>query len=137
MLKELCIDGYLISDGIGRGTTYHLNTGQKHNTSDRNLNSNLNSSNNNLNSSSEDNLKTCQETNKIKRRCCQQELFDMIRDCTEDWKSVDEISKEIKRSSQYLKGEIIPIMIERGLLKREHIVPNHPAQRYKRTNNKI
>lgn len=137
MLKELCIDGYLISDGIGRGTTYHLNTGQKLNTSDRNLNSNLNSSNNNLNSSSDDNLKTCQETKKIKRRCCQQELFDMIRDCTEDWKSVDEISKEIRRSSQYLKGEIIPIMIERGLLKREHIVPNHPAQRYKRTNNKI
>lgn len=26
MLKELCIDGYLVADGIGRGTTYHLNT---------------------------------------------------------------------------------------------------------------
>ena len=25
MLKELCSEGYLVSDGIGRGTTYHLN----------------------------------------------------------------------------------------------------------------
>ena len=144
MLKELCVDGYLISDGIGRGTTYHLNTGQNLtssgdnlnsnlNSSDSNLNSNLNSSDNNLNSSAEDNLKTYQETKKIKRRCSQQELFDMIRDCTKDWKSVDEISNEIKRSPQYLKGEIIPVMIERGLLEREHIMPNHPAQRYKRT----
>ena len=48
-------------------------------------------------------------------------------------KSIDEISNEIKRSPQYLKGEIIPVMIERGLLEREHIMPNHPAQRYKRT----
>ena len=144
MLKELCVDGYLISDGIGRGTTYHLNTGQNFtssgdnlnsnlNSSDSNLNSNLNSSDSNLNSSAEDNLKTYQETKKIKRRCSQQELFDMIRDCTKDWKSVDEISNEIKRSPQYLKGEIIPVMIERGLLEREHIMPNHPAQRYKRT----
>ncbi|MBO5703564.1 MAG: putative DNA binding domain-containing protein [Bacteroidaceae bacterium] len=166
MLKELCVDGYLISDGIGRGTTYHLNTGQNLtssgdnlnsnlnsfdsnlnsnlnsfdsnlnsnlNSSRNNLNSNLNSSHNNLNSSAEDNLKTYQETKKIKRRCSQQELFDMIRDCTKDWKFVDEISSEIKRSPQYLKGEIIPVMIERGLLEREHIMPNHPAQRYKRT----
>ena len=144
MLKELCVDGYLISDGIGRGTTYHLNTGQNLtssgdnlnsnlNSSGDNLNSNLNSSDSNLNSSAEDNLKTYQETKKIKRRCSQQELFDMIRDCTKDWKSVDEISNEIKRSPQYLKGEIIPVMIERGLLEREHIMPNHPAQRYKRT----
>ena len=133
MLKELCVDGYLISDGIGRGTTYHLNTGQNLTSSGDNLNSNLNSSDSNLNSSAEDNLKTYQETKKIKRRCSQQELFDMIRDCTKDWKSVDEISNEIKRSPQYLKGEIIPVMIERGLLEREHIMPNHPAQRYKRT----
>ena len=144
MLKELCVDGYLISDGIGRGTTYHLNTGQNLtssgdninsnlNSSNSNLNSNLNSSDNNLNSSADDNLKTYPETKKIKRRCSQHELFDMIRDCTEDWKSVEEISNEIKRSPQYLKGEVIPIMIERGLLEREHIMPNHPAQRYKRT----
>lgn len=90
MLKELCVDGYLISDGTGRGTTYHLNTGQNLtssgdylnsnlNSSNSNLNSNLNSFGNNLNSCSDDNLKTCQETKKIKRRCSQQELFDMIK----------------------------------------------------------
>ena len=140
MLKDLCGDGYLISDGIGRGTTYHLNTGQNLtsssdnlNSSDCYLNSNLNSSDSNLNSSAGDNSKIYQETKRIKRRCSQQELFNMISDCTETWKSVEEISYEIKRSLQYLKGEIIPIMIEKGLLQREFPVPNHPAQRYKRT----
>ena len=29
MLKELCSEGYLVSDGIGRGTTYHLNKDSK------------------------------------------------------------------------------------------------------------
>lgn len=68
MLKELCSEGYLVSDGIGRGTTYHLNKDKNLNSPDGNLNSsevnlnssdeNLNSSERNLNSSNDDNLKT-------------------------------------------------------------------------------
>ena len=123
MLKELCQDGYLVAEGIGRGTTYHLNMKQNLNSSHSNLNSNLNSS-------SAEVLQTNVE--KEKRRYSKQELFDIICDCSTDWKSVLELSKEIGRSVQYLKGEIIPQMIERGLLEREQNMPNHPAQRYRR-----
>ena len=58
----------------------------------------------------------------------------MIVDCTSDWKSLEEIAREVNRSAQYLKGSIIYKMIEEGLLQREFPMPNHPAQRYKKTN---
>lgn len=116
----LCSEGYLVSDGIGRGTTYHLNK-----------DNNLNSSDGNLNSSNDDNLKTnTQKT--IKKKYSQKELFGIIQNSTQTWKSVEEIALEIGRSTQYLKGEIIPVMVNKGLLEREHAMPNHPAQRYKR-----
>lgn len=120
MLKELCSEGYLVSDGIGRGTTYYLNK-----------DSNLNSSDENLNSSNDDYLKTnTQKT--IKKKYSQKELFGIIQNSTQTWKSVEEIALEIRRSTQYLKGEIIPVMVNKGLLEREHAMPNHPDQRYKR-----
>ena len=156
MLKDLCYEGYLVSDGIGRGTTYHLNKDSNLNSSSDNLNSsdssnlnsssdnlnsssdnlnssdgsNLNSSSDNLNSSDGNNIKTT--TKRIKKRCSQKELFGIIQNSTETWKSVEEIAIEIGRSTQYLKGEIIPVMMNKGLLEREHAMPNHPAQRYKR-----
>lgn len=141
MLKELCSEGYLVSDGTGRGTTYHLNNDSNLNSSIDNLNSsdggnlnssdsNLNSYNDNLNSSDDNNIKTT--TKLIKKRCSQEELFRIIQNITETWKSVEEIAVEIGRSTQYLKGEIIPVMVNKGLLEREHAMPNHPAQRYKR-----
>ena len=125
MLKELCVDGYLISDGIGRGTTYHLNTRQNLTSFGDNLNSNLTSSVTNL---------TCSDNSKrVKKKCTQKELFDIILECTDKWKSLEEIAREINRSSQYLKGAIIHKMVSEGLFQREFPVPNHPAQRYKRT----
>ena len=112
MLKDLCIDGYLISDGVGRGTTYHLNTGQ------------------NL-TSSESNLTSSENSKRIKKKCTQKELFDIIIECVYDWKSLDEIARSINRNPQYLKG-IIRKMVDENFLQREFPVPNHPAQRYKR-----
>ena len=116
MLKELCVDGYLISDGIGRGTTYHLNTGQ-----------NLTSSSSNLTSS----LSNLTSSNGVKKKCSQKELFDLIIECANEWKSLEEIAREIKRNPQYLKG-FMRKMVDEGLLQRAFPVPNHPAQRYKR-----
>ena len=142
MLKELCIDGYLVADGIGRGTTYHLNTERELNSFGDNLTSsgaNLTSSGANL-TSSRANLTSSIETptdsnnaKNIKKKCTQQELFDMIIECTDNWKSIEEIAREVNRNSQYLKGTIIHKMVAEGLLQREFSIPNHPAQRYKRT----
>ena len=156
MLKELCIDGYLVADGIGRGTTYHLNTERELNSFGANLTSsganltssraNLTSSRANLTSSGANltssgaNLTSSIETptdsnnaKNIKKKCTQQELFDMIIECTDNWKSIEEIAREVNRNSQYLKGTIIHKMVAEGLLQREFSIPNHPAQRYKRT----
>ena len=144
MLKELCLEGYLIADGIGRGTIYHLNIAHNINCSS-NIDTNLTTSDVNLTTSdvnlttsdvnlttSDVNLTTSGDVNNIKKKCSQKELFDLILECTSDWKSLAEISREVNRSSQYLKGNVIHKMIKDGLLQREFSMPNHPAQRYKR-----
>ena len=56
----------------------------------------------------------------------------MIIECANEWKSLEEIAREINRNSQYLKGSIIRKMVSEGLLQREFPIPNHPAQRYKK-----
>ena len=104
MLKELCIDGYLVADGIGRGTTYHLNTERELNSFGDNLTSsganltslgaNLTSSGANLTSSIETPTDSNNAKN-IKKKCTQQELFDMIIECTDNWKSIEEIAREV------------------------------------------
>ena len=124
MLKELCLEGYLIADGIGRGTIYHLNIAHNLNSSGNNLDTNL--------TTSDANLTTSDDVKNIKKKCSQKELFDLILECTSDWKSLGEISREVNRSSQYLKGNVIHKMIKDNLLQREFSMPNHPAQRYKR-----
>ena len=131
MLKELCLEGFLIADGIGRGTIYHLNIAHNINCSGNNLDTNLTTSDVNL-TTSDVNLTTSGDVNNIKKKCSQKELFDLILECTSDWKSLAEISREVNRSSQYLKGNVIHKMIKDGLLQREFSMPNHPAQRYKR-----
>lgn len=134
MLRELCNDEYLISNGIGRGTTYHLPKETNLTSSEANLTSNLTSSEVNLTSnltSSEANL-TSLPNNHIKKRCSKKEIFDIILECTSEWKSLEEIAKSINRNSQYLKSSIIHTMVSEGLLQREFPIPNHPAQRYKR-----
>ena len=82
--------------------------------------SNLTSSSSNLTSS-----------NGVKKKCSQKELFDLIIETANDWKSLEEIAREIKRNPQYLKG-FMRKMVDEGLLQRAFPVPNHPAQRYKR-----
>lgn len=57
----------------------------------------------------------------------------MIIECADNWMSIEEIACEVNRNSQYLKGTIIHKMVVEGLLQREFSIPNHPAQRYKRT----
>lgn len=135
MLKELCAGGYLVSDGIGRGTTYRLNAGQNLTGSVENMRSsepNLTSSEPNL-TSSKPNLTSSDVVKKLKKKCSREELYDMIIECADDWKSLGEIAHQIERNVQYLKGNVINKMVDEGLLQRKFPVPNHPAQKYKRT----
>ena len=119
MLKELCAEGYLVSNGRGRGTTYQLNTEE-----------NLTSSEENL-TSSEENLTSSEEIGK-RKNCRKEELFDMIMECASDWISLGDIARKIGRNPQYLKNSVINMMVREGLLLRKFPIPNHPAQKYKR-----
>ena len=140
MLKELCTEGYLVSNGRGRGTTYQLNTEENLTSSEGNLTSsegNLTSSEENLTSSeenltsSEENLTSSEEIGK-RKKCRKEELFDMIMECASDWISLGDIARKIGRNPQYLKSSVINMMVREGLLLRKFPIPNHPAQKYKR-----
>ena len=140
MLKELCTEGYLVSNGRGRGTTYQLNTEENLTSSEENLTSseeNLTSSEENLTSSeenltsSEENLTSSEEIGK-RKNCRKEELFDMIMECASDWISLGDIARKIGRNPQYLKNSVINMMVREGLLLRKFPIPNHPAQKYKR-----
>ena len=126
MLKELCTEGYLVSNGRGRGTTYQLNTEENLTSSE----GNLTSSEGNL-TSSEENPTSSEEIGK-RKNCRKEELFDMIMECASDWISLGDIARKIGRNPQYLKSSVINMMVREGLLLRKFPIPNHPAQKYKR-----
>ena len=62
------------------------------------------------------------------------ELYQIIlKFCEEDYRSAEEIAKNIQKDVKYLKNRIIPSMIEDNLL--ERLFPsiiNHPKQKYKK-----
>lgn len=50
-----------------------------------------------------------------------------------DWVSLDYIAKTIERSTAYLLSDIIPPMLEEGLIERMYPeTPRNPYQKYKR-----
>lgn len=95
MLKDLCAEGFLVSDGIGRGTTYQLNKGEIL----TNNSANVVSSSSNVESSD------CKK--RLKKRCSRNELFNMIVECASEWISLEEIAREVQRSAKYLNNNII------------------------------
>jgi len=50
--------------------------------------------------------------------------------CQLEYKSADEIAKELKRSVKYLKNNILPKMILAGMLQKLH-ADYHPNQKFK------
>lgn len=134
MLKDLCAEGFLVSDGIGRGSTYQLNKEGNPTNNIANVESsgsNVESSNANVESSSS-NVETSDCKKRLKKRCSRTELFNMIVECASEWISLEEIAREVQRSAKYLNNNIINKMVDNGLLKRHFPISNHPAQKHKR-----
>lgn len=69
-----------------------------------------------------------------KKRLTKEELERLIlKYCEYEYKSMDEIAKDIQKDVKYLKNKIIPAMIEQNILVR--LFPstkNHPQQKYKK-----
>ncbi len=114
MLRTMCIDGLLISEGIGRGTYYRIPNIAS------NVASNVASSSYSLFDKS------------IKKRMSQDELFAEIQKAANDWVSLDTIAQKVGRSKQYLNNKVIPKMISLRLLERKiPSNPKSPDQMYK------
>ena len=137
LLKTMCIEGLLFSDGHGRGTKYYLldsaNAGRN---LERNLGSNIGSLESNLGSNIGSNLESNIGSNlesNFKRRMSRKELYKVIIETCSNWVSLEYISKTIGRSPYYLLNEIIPSMLDEGLLERMYPnTPRHPNQKYKK-----
>lgn len=132
MLRTLCTDGFLISDGKGRGTTYQVNMQLGKNVASSG--DNVASSENNVASSktnvasSEDNV----ASNFKKKRLPYEEITKLICSVATDYLFLEEIATAVGRNVRYLNNKIIPRMIEEQKLERLYPnIPNHPKQKYK------
>ena len=128
LLKNLCNNKPLISEGNGRGTKYYIN--KKVDTSEGKVDT------------SEEKVDTPEEkvdtpeekvdnTNTHLKR---DELERLITEKAKEYISLEEIALRTGKKSSYLKNKIIPEMIRKNKLKRLYAqTPNHPEQKYKAT----
>ena len=148
ILQDLCRSGFLISENKNRWTTYHLNSEFLNNNiividgtetnldgSEANLDgsgANLDGSETNLDGS-EANLDSKNSVNEIPKKISKERMFEIIQQlCKDTYLSTEDIATRVGRSTEYLKNDIIPKMIENELLVR--LYPEnlyHPQQKFK------
>lgn len=128
LLKDLCNNKLLISEGNGRGTKYYIN--KKVDTSEGKVDTPEGKVD-----TSEEKVDTPEEkvdnTNTHLKR---DELERLITEKAKEYISLEEIALRTGKKSSYLKNKIIPEMIRKNKLKRLYAqTPNHPEQKYKAT----
>lgn len=107
LLKNLCNNKLLISEGNGRGTKYYINK-------------NVDTPEGKV-----DNTNTHLKRDELER---------LITEKAKEYISLEEIALRTGKKSSYLKNKIIPEMIRKNKLKRLYAqTPNHPEQKYKAT----
>ncbi|WP_287602739.1 hypothetical protein [Prevotella sp.] len=128
LLKDLCNNKLLISEGNGRGTKYYIN--KKVDTSEGKVDTSEEKVD-----TPEGKVDTPEEkvdnTNTHLKR---DELERLITEKAKEYISLEEIALRTGKKSSYLKNKIIPEMIRKNKLKRLYAqTPNHPEQKYKAT----
>lgn len=128
LLKDLCNNKLLISEGNGRGTKYYIN--KKVDTSEGKVDTSEKKVD-----TPEEKVDTSEEkvdnTNTHLKR---DELERLITEKAKEYISLEEIALRTGKKSSYLKNKIIPEMIRKNKLKRLYAqTPNHPEQKYKAT----
>ena len=135
LLKDLCNNKLLISEGNGRGTKYYLN--KKVDTSEGKVDTSegkVDTSEGKVDTS-EGKVDTSEEkVDYINTHLKRDELERLITENAKEYISVEEIASRTGKKSSYLKNKIIPEMIRKNKLKRLYAqTPNHPEQKYKAT----
>jgi ATP-dependent DNA helicase RecG len=119
LLQDLCKSSYLVSENRGRWTTYQLNSDFTENLSPK------------VDTSKVDTSKV-DTSNSKPRKLSRDELQKQIAQlCSDEYKTLEEVSLLMGRSVDYLKNKIFPEMLDKGLLERLHPNINHPHQAYK------
>ena len=144
-LKGMCKDGLLVSVGYGRGTKYRLPSDCNVATSETKVatsETKVATSETKV-ATSETKVATSEvkvatsetkvATLDIKKRLSKSQLYDLILECCEDWRTMEEIAFAVNRDQKYVRGKILPIMLKEKMVEMLFPgVPNHPRQKYKR-----
>lgn len=132
LLRQLCKDGYLISSGFGKGTTYHINR-------DYQLPADVGSSDvgsSDVGSSdvgsSDVGSSDVPSSDVPSSNAPSPEEVIMTKQACKTWKNVGEIAHSIGRSRQHVQKRILKKLLQAGILEMEYPDrPTHPAQRYR------
>ena len=149
ILQELCKEGFLISENKSRWTTYHLNANfanldeSKVDTSEQKVGSsetltpNLDTSDLKVDTSVQKVDTSVQKVDtsikKETKNLPKDKLNDLILNtCKLEFLTIDQIAREVNKSSTYLQNKVLPNLVNSGKLKRLYPDnPNNPNQAYK------
>ena len=142
LLKELCNNNLLISEGTGRGTKYYLKekvdtSEEKVDTSEEKIDTSeekVDTSEEKVDTSERKVDTFCSEDTIIrdKSHLKRNELEQLIMENAKEYVSLEEIASRTGKKASYLKNKIIPEMVRSNKLERMYDdTPNHPEQKYK------
>lgn len=151
LLRHMCRQGLLSSDGYGRGTRYRLASKASEANVDsldanvdslgsnvESLDSNVESLSKNIRTSTESNpgltIKLSPEIQALlkKKRLRQEEMDLLIKEVVTDWLTIQELTEILGKDKIYLRNHVLPSLISRGVIEREYpSLPKHPNQRYR------
>ena len=120
LLKRMCQNGLLVSQGYGRGMKYYLPE----------------ENNNNLFSiiDPEANVATSKANVATlpKKRLSKQQMNGLMEEVCAEWISLEDIAMQTGKDYDYLRNHIIPRMLQEKILEMLYPgTPNHPKQQYK------
>ena len=127
LLRKLCKDGFLASSGYGRGTIYNLAEANEDGETLQADGETLQASGETLQASSETLYTPKRE---MPLRMSRQELQKIILDYCCEWRSAEDIAKYVRRTKQYIRGEVLSEMSDL-LIKKFPQIEKHPGQKYK------
>ena len=135
LLKDLCNNKLLISEGNGRGTKYYIN--KKVDTSEEKVDTSeekVDTPEEKVDTSEEKVDTPEEKVDNTNTHLKRDELERLITEKAKEYISLEEIALRTGKKPSYLKNKIIPEMIRKNKLKRLYAqTPNHPEQKYKAT----
>lgn len=150
LLKLMCQNHLLDSQGYGRGMRYYLPEGRLNVfriednivTPDTNIatpDTNMATSDTNIATSdgnmttSEANIATSSPLKQYKKRLSADEMREAVVEIAKEWVTLDEIAYRLDRKKAYVRNFVIPkLLTDRTIEMLYPGTPNHPSQKYKK-----